>query len=201
MELEEMQAAWNEMSSELDKQKQITNDIIMKMTQQRYANTWNHIRTFELIGTFICYGAIIYLLVNFGKLDTTPLFISGIVTTIILAILPILSLKTIRGMKEVTTTTRTVKETMEIYSKRKTQFINFQKLNIVVSFLFMLVIIPVGSKVINNKDLFVKFDNKLLVAMPIMLILFAVLIWFVTKTYKKVLNKSEHLIDEMTNHS
>ena len=201
MELEEMQAAWTEMSSELEKQKVITNELIMKMTQERYTNTWNHIRNFELLGTLICYGALIYLLINFGKLDTTPLLISGIIAAIIMAILPALSLKSIRGMKEVNVTTMTVKETMATFTKRKKQFVNFQKLNVGLSFIFMLVTVPLSGKLINGEDLFARLDSKLLIALPAMLILFAFLFWFVKKTYKRVILKSERLIDEAKNQS
>jgi hypothetical protein len=201
MELEEMQAAWTEMSSELEKQKVITNELIMKMTQERYTNTWNHIRNFELLGTLICYGALIYLLINFGKLDTTPLLISGIIAAIIMAILPALSLKSIRGMKEVNVTTMTVKETMATFTKRKKQFVNFQKLNVGLSFIFMLVTVPLSGKLINGEDLFARLDSKLLIALPAMLILFAFLFWFVKRTYKRVILRSERLIDEAKNQS
>lgn len=196
MELEEMQAAWTEMSAELEKQKQITNQLIMKMTQERYTNTWNHLRNFELIGLLVSYGALIFLLVNFSKLDTTPLLISGIIGAIILAILPALSLKTIRGMKDVDVTSMTVKETAETYTKRKKEFVNFQKLNVILSFIFMLVTVPLSGKLLNGEDLFAKMDHKLIVALPLMLVLFAILVWFVRKTVRKVLAKTDTLIDQ-----
>ena len=41
MELEEMQAAWSQMSQDLEKQKQLTDEIILKMTQQKYTSQWN----------------------------------------------------------------------------------------------------------------------------------------------------------------
>lgn len=199
MELEEMQAAWTEMSGELEQQKQITNELIMKMTQERYTNTWNHARNFELFGTIVCYAILVYLLLNFAKLDTTPLFISGIITALVLAILPILSLRSIRGMKEVNVTTMTVKETMDTYKKRKSQFVLFQKLNIAMSFLLMLVVLPVSGKILNDEDLFANFDNKLLIAMPFMLVFFGLLMWFGIYNYKRILRKSQNIIDKKIN--
>jgi len=196
MELEEMQAAWSDLSKELKHQKLITNELIMKMTQEKYTNTWNHIRNFELFGTLICYGGLLYLLFNFGKLDTTPLQLSGAICAIALGVLPILSLKTIRGMKEVNITQMTYKETMDTYQKRKKQFVNFQRLNMVMSFIFMLVIIPVSARIFNGKDLFANFDDKLWVALPIMCVFFAGLVWFMIYTYKRVLRRSEKILEE-----
>ena len=89
MELEEMQAAWSQMSQDLEKQKQLTDEIILKMTQQKYTSQWNKIFTAEKIGGIICYTALIALLFNFNKFDTLGLQISGILCIIILAILPI----------------------------------------------------------------------------------------------------------------
>lgn len=199
MELEEMQAAWNDLSTELKNQKLITNELIMKMTQEKYTNTWNHVRNFEIFGTLICYGALLYLLFNFYKLDTIPLQLSGVLCIITMAVLPLLSLKTIRGMKQVNVTQKTLKENITLYNKRKRQFINFQKLNIIMSFIFMLVVIPVSAQLFNGEDLFANFDKKLLVVLPIMFVFFIGLIWFVIRTYKRVLKKSDGILDELSN--
>ena len=38
MELEEMQILWTRMSSQLEEQKELTNKLIMEMTQQKFRN-------------------------------------------------------------------------------------------------------------------------------------------------------------------
>ncbi len=197
MELEEMQMAWSQMSQELEKQKQLTDEIILKMTQQRYKDHWNKIATPEKIGSVICYTALIFILANFEKFDTLPLQISGGLCILILAILPILSLYTIRNLQRINLTKTNYKETMEAYAKSKKDFVNFQKLNIGISFLFMLITIPVSAKLFNNEDLFANFDNKLFYALPIMLIFFSGLIWFVTRCYKGILRSSERILNEI----
>jgi hypothetical protein len=65
----------------------------------------------------------------------------------------------------------------------------------------MLVTVPLSGKLINGEDLFARLDSKLLIALPAMLILFAFLFWFVKRTYKRVILKSERLIDEAKNQS
>ena len=138
MELEEMQTAWATMSQELEKQQKLTNELILKMTQQRYHNHWNKIATPEKIGGVICYATVIALIIYFNKLDTIGLQISGGLCILILTILPIISLKTIRDLQHIDIGNNNYKETMEAFARSKKRFINFQKINIGISFLFML---------------------------------------------------------------
>lgn len=197
MELEEMQAAWSQMSQELEKQKQLTDEIILKMTQQRYTSQWNKIFTGEKIGGVICYVALVAILAYFKELDTIPLQIAGILCMLILAILPILSLKTIKAMKRVNVTTMSYKETMKTYAEGKKNFVNFQKLNIGLSFVFMILTVPVSAKLLNGKNLFETLDPKLGIAAPFMLALFGLLIWAVTRCYKRILRNSENILKEI----
>lgn len=197
MELEEMQAAWSQMSQELEKQKQLTDEIIVKMTQQKYTSQWNKIMTGEKIGFVICYGVLIAILFNFNKLDTFALQLSGVLCVVILAILPILSLQTLRAMKRVNVTTMNYKETMETYAKGKKNFVNFQKLNIVLSFVFMLLTVPVSAKLLNGENLFETLDPKLGYASIFMLAFFGLLIWIVTRWYKRVIRNSDTILQEI----
>ena len=197
MELEEMQVAWSQMSQDLGKQKQLTDEIILKMTQQKYTSQWNKIFTAEKIGGVVCYVAMVVLLVNFKTFDTIALQVSAILCMLILAILPILSLKTIRGMKQVNVTKMNYKETMETYAKGKKNFVNFQKLNVGISFLFMFLTIPVSAKLLNGKNLFETLEPELGIAIPFMLVFMGLLAWYVTRCYKKVLRSSEAILKEI----
>ena len=49
MEFEEMQSVWQEMSAEIEKQKKITDSIIIKMTKSDYRNRLNNIRIPEMV--------------------------------------------------------------------------------------------------------------------------------------------------------
>ncbi len=197
MELEEMQAAWSQMSQQLEAQKKLTDEIILKMTKQRYQNHWNKIATPEKIGGVICYAAVIALIINFNKLDTLALQISGVLCIIILTILPILSLKTIRDLQHIDISENNYKQTMEAFVKGKKRFINFQKLNIGISFLFMLLTIPVSAKLFNGENLFETMDKKLLIALPVCFFFFYLLIRFVSKCYKGVIKNSEAILEDI----
>ena len=100
-------------------------------------------------------------------------------------------------MKRVDVTTMSYKETMETYVREKKKFVNFQKLNIGLSFVFMILTVPVSAKLFNDENLFETLDPKLGIAAPFMLALFGLLIWGVTKWYKHILRNSENILKEI----
>ena len=196
MELEEMQAAWTQMSNQLEKQKKLTDDIIMKMTQEKFSKQWNTIGAAEKVGTVISYIAAIVLLFHFNKLDTPLLQVCGVLCVLILFIAPILSLKSIYGVQNISVADPYTKM-MERYATAKKRFVNFQKANMILSFFFMLLTIPVTGKLFNDENLFESLDTKLLIALPICFLLFFLLIRYVSKCYRGILKRSEDILNEI----
>lgn len=197
MELEEMQAAWIDMSGELEKQKQITNELVMKMTQERYRNHWNKLANPDKLFTVIGFILVIVLIFNFGKLDTLALQICGILSILILIILPIFSIKTMRDLQYINIGQNTYKETMEVFAKRKQRFVNFQKLNMWVSFVFMLVSIPITMKLLKGENILETLNKRFLIVLPICIFLFYFLARYLTKCTKSVLKKSETILEDL----
>tara|TARA_R110002051_G_scaffold10175_3_gene38680 strand:+ start:137080 stop:137679 length:600 start_codon:yes stop_codon:yes gene_type:complete len=196
MELEEMQAAWTQMSNQLDEQKKLTDDIIMQMTQEKFSKQWNTIGAAEKVGTVISYIAAIVLLFHFNKLDTPLLQACGVLCVLILFIAPILSLRSIYGLQSISVADPYSKM-MERYATAKKRFVNFQKANMIMSFFFMLLTIPVSGKLFNDENLFETLDSKLLIALPFCFLFFFLLIRYVTKCYRGVLKRSEDILNEI----
>ena len=103
MDIEEIKAVWSEMSDQLEKQKKLTNEIILNMTQERYSNKFQKVTIIESFGAFICFIAALYLLLNFGKLDTWYLIMCGIITLGFMLILPVLVLRSLSKIKNLKT--------------------------------------------------------------------------------------------------
>ncbi|GLU51370.1 hypothetical protein [Dyadobacter frigoris] len=154
MELEEMKALWGEMSREMEKQKKLTDSVIVKMTESRYHNKINKIVLPEAFGALLCYAQAIYIVLNFQKLDGWYLMICGIATTLILCIMPVLSFQAVRKLRSVDILTNNYKESLLQYSKGKIRFVQFQKLNFYLSALLLVVILPVMVKLLGGGDLF-----------------------------------------------
>ncbi|MGB5357137.1 MAG: hypothetical protein WBN11_10635, partial [Eudoraea sp.] len=64
MNIEEMQLIWSEMSDQLEKQKTLTNELIMKLTKDRYTRNFDKLGLYEGIGAIICFMMAFYTLLN-----------------------------------------------------------------------------------------------------------------------------------------
>jgi len=199
MELEEMQTVWANMSVELENQKKLTNQLIMKMTQERFKNKLGIISKYEGGGAIICVIAAMMLLSNFKELNTWYLFASGIFTVSYLILFPIIVLRSIQAMQRINLTHKTYKETLISYAKKKQQFLLIQRVGIYLNFILLGVSLPVIVKVFKGKDIFVTNSIIFYWYIPIMtifLILFS--IWVFGK-YKNLTESASRMLEELDN--
>ncbi|NNL01855.1 MAG: hypothetical protein HKP39_06230 [Eudoraea sp.] len=196
MELQELQTLWSQMSRELADQKKLTNDIIMKMTQEKYVNKFGKIAVYETIGAVICFAAALYVLFNFGKLEVWYLQLCGIFTLLFLIILPILTLRSLRRIKEINVVENSFVDTIVQFTKAKNQLLLLQRVGIYLSFLLMFTTLPVASKLLKNKDLFLETDIWY-VYLPIM----GIFLFFFTRwgygCYKNITSSAESILSEL----
>ena len=196
MEIEELQTVWSEMSDQLEKQKKLTNELIMQMTQDRYRTKFDKITFYETIGAIVCFVMAIYLLVNIDKLDTWYLLSCGIFTITLLIILPVITLGLLGKIKRINILKNSFKETIVGYEKAKNQLLLTQRVGIYLSFILVFTCLPVFSKIMKNKDLFLQTEAWL-IYLPIM----AVFLFFFTrwgyKCYKNITNSAENILKQL----
>jgi len=154
MEIEELQATWNQISEELEKQKKLTNEIILKMTHKNYKDKLNKIAIPEKISAVFTYVVAAILLLRFYELDTLPLQICGVITLAILIVLPYFSLKYLSDMQNLNVSQLSYKESIVKHEKSKQRYQRFLKFSVYAGFVLMLIIIPVASKIFNGDDIF-----------------------------------------------
>ena len=196
MDLEEIQTIWSEMSDQLEQQKKLTNEIIMKMTQDRYSNKFDKITFYETIGAIICFLAAIYFLVNIHKLDTWYLLACGIFTIAFLIILPVITLGLLGKIKRINIIKNSFKEAIVGYTKAKNQFLLMQRVGIYLSFVLMFTCLPLFSKIMKNKDLFLQ-SKIWLIYLPIMAIFLFFFARWGYKCYKNITNSAENILKEL----
>lgn len=154
MDLNEIQAVWSEMSNQLESQKKLTNKIIMDMTQQRYTNKFRTISTYETIGAVFCFIITILILINFQKLDTWYLIVSGIITLAFISVLPIMTLRLLGRVKNYNILDKDIKETLIGYRKAKKNLMMLQEFAVYTSFIVMFSSAAVFAKLMGNRDFF-----------------------------------------------
>jgi hypothetical protein len=196
MEFEDIQSTWAQMSEQLEQQKKLTEKIILHMTQQRYRDKFRKISIYESIGAVICYAMAFYILVQFGKLDTWYLLLSGIFAVLFLFILPFVVIRSLMRIQGINVANSNYKETLVNFTKAKDRLLWLQRLGIYLNFLFLFSILPVFGKIMGNKDIFKTESTWVwyVIGMGVFLVFFSK--WGYG-CYKSVTKSAEHILQEM----
>ena len=153
MELEEMKILWTTVSENIDNQSLLTDNQIIDMTKEKYHKRIQKISTYETLGAVACFGMALGIVLNMDKLDTWYLVFAGIISLIILVLVPLLTLTALWRMERIDIQANQMKETLIEFSKRRNHFLFMQRLGIYLSFLLMLTALPVAGKIMSNKDI------------------------------------------------
>lgn len=197
MEIEEMQALWSDMTEQLNQQKKLTNEIILKMTQQQYQQNIRRIAYPEQIGAVICFAAALFIIFNGHKLDTLISQICGVLTLLVLIVLPVLSLFSIQQMNKINILTTNYKETLVTYLKGRQLFQKIQKLGFYLGFVLMVTIQPVIFKIVKGQDFQIKSYTWIIGAIIVALIFYFFMTTRVYRYYKGNLTAAETTIREL----
>lgn len=198
MELEELQSAWVQMSEELSHQKKLTNQLILDMTKQKYQNKFSTITKYESIGAVVCFAVAFFVLLDFGKLDTWYLQICGVLTLSFLIVLPVMVLTTLKKIKNIDILNGSYKENLKFYLKTKNRLLRLQQIGIAVGFVGLLFIVPVTSKIISNKNVFLtSLKTEQYVVFAITIIAMVFFCKWAYKGYVKVTQSAQELIQEL----
>ena len=200
MEIEEIQATWTKLSSELEQQKKLTNKIILQMTQERYSNKFSTLTWVETIGAIICFACAIYIVFNFWKLDTWYLLTCGVFTLAFLLVMPVLVLKSLKKIRNLTISNKTFKETLLNYSKEKKYLLGLQRFGIYASFVLMFTTAAVFSKIFDDKDFFL-VDRGPIVYGAMALAVFVIFFFsrWGLRSYRNITNSAEQILKELDN--
>jgi hypothetical protein len=196
MEVEEMKSLWEDMSQKADRQKLLTDKLIIDMTKERYANKMRSISISESVAALICFAVIIYLIKNFGLLDIWYLQLAGIITIASCLILPMLSLKSIQRMKTIDVSKDTFKESLSTYAKGETQFMRIQKISFYMSFLVLITCVISFGKIAKGIDVFT-MTEKLNWLVPSGIGVLYIFTQFVLKKYKRATTSAQNILKEL----
>jgi hypothetical protein len=197
MELEEMRDLWLVMSSDIEKQKMLTGSLILRMTRINFRNRLSKILIPELVGAFICLAGIWITVIRFQGLDTWYLQICGVLTLLLLILLPVISIKSIVRLQSVNISGNNYRQSLEQYARRKIQFLKIQKWSFYLGAVLLLVILPVFGKLISGMNLFQTTSLWMwyVVAYPF----FYGLSRWVFRSYSKAVREAEKLLEELDN--
>lgn len=196
MKVEDLQAIWTEMSEELEKQKKLTHEIIMQMTQQRYKNQLQKISNYEGLGAILCFIIGIGMLVNLNKLETWFELVCGIFTVVFLLVYPFLSLGSIRAMKRINIIEGKYTDTIKAFTKARNNFLMVQRIGIGLGFVLIITVLPVASRILKGKALFQETGVWIWYT-PIMLILMILVSRWGYGHYKRITRSAGNILGEL----
>ncbi|MBX2870471.1 MAG: hypothetical protein KTR30_00170 [Saprospiraceae bacterium] len=154
MELDEMKAIWSDLSDQVEEKHQLTRQQILDMMEQKYRRQVNAILIPELIGSVICFGFSAYIFFNIQKLDEPLSLITGVLSAIIMIILPILSLSILSGwVNRINITENTYQKTLQDFNRLKRLFAKIHRYAYVLGFGMMFLVIPPLAKIMSDKNI------------------------------------------------
>jgi hypothetical protein len=195
MELEEMKSLWGEMSAEMEKQKKLTGTLIMKMIKVSYRNKISKILIPEAIGALGCIVTILFITAGMHNLNTWYLQACGILSVIILFLLPLMSLIAIHRIRSVNVSENNYAQSLSVYSAAKIKFLSVQRFSLYLCTLLLVVILPVMGALMGGKDLFM--GNSLWFCYAVMFPSFYAIFRWVFKSYVKSTTEAENILKEL----
>lgn len=198
MEWEELQATWAQLGQELEEQKKLTKEIIMKMTQEKFTNKFRTLTQIETVGAIICYAAAIGVLVNFNELNTWYLALCGILTLAFITILPTMVLRALAKIRNLNIIQGTFKDNLRTYTKAKNHLLRLQRTAIMASFVSLFICLPVAAKLLSNKNIFeIGLKPTAWIGLGVVVILMFFFSRWGYRGYKKVTSVAENLLRDL----
>ena len=195
MELDDFKNSLNRESNE--EAQHLTPKIIDQMIERKYYSKMKRIAYPEYIGVAICLLAATFIGLNFYKLDTPFLKGVGIVSIFTLLIISIISLVSLRTFNNIKDVNKPFVETLKTFATHKLRFYKLQKVNVVLSYLLLVTIIILISKLFNGIDV---TGNKYFWIFSFTFGYIFLLFYsrWVMKYYKKTLMQTEELLKELS---
>lgn len=157
MELEQMKAIWSDMSARLDRQQEVTDQLILEMAQKKSGSRLGRIIAMEAIGIVVSLVMLAYLLLHFRELDNWLTFTGGLITVFIFLLGVAMSGIIIQKSKGIDLTKNTYQQTLEKFKSLKRTLGFYKKLSIVINVILPFFLLPVVFKLFLDQDLLEDF--------------------------------------------
>lgn len=153
MELDDFKKDWETIGNQTSKQNILTPKIIDQMTQKKFNSKINKVKYPELVGGIMCFLGLSFIGFNFNKLDTVFLQSVGVVTILLLMILPILSFLSLAQFNSKDNLDKPYIEIIKQFANHKLRFQKYQQVNVFLCYLLSVTIIILLPKFFYGKDI------------------------------------------------
>ena len=196
MELDDLKNTWKETRNPLTDQQTVNRETLEKISNQNFRSRVNKITIPEIVGSIVCLAAAVYIGSSFDKLDTAFLQGAGVLSILLLLLLPVISYLSTRRLKVSGRIDQPYAAVVKDFAVQKIRFIKLQKLNVTLSYLLLVAFIVLLSKLFSGKDISV-IKNYWLFSFSIGFIFLLFYSKWVNKYYRKTLRQAEELLREL----
>jgi hypothetical protein len=196
MELDDFKNTWKETKIKVQNQQTIVPEIMEKMHNKKHSMKMRQIIIPEIVGSMVCLAAAAFIGLNFGNLDNVLLQGAGVLSILLLLLLPTISTLSTWQLNTNYDVNRPYAQTLKSFANRKVRFVRLQKLNVTLSYLLLICIIALLPKLIGGKDL---SDSRYfwLFSFTTGYIFLLIYSKWVEQYYRKTLQQAEELLREL----
>lgn len=170
MEINEMKNLWKDMSEKLDKQIELSEQVLLESTKEQYTRRVNIFWNAQIIGFVVAYGILIFLAFNFYKLDSWQELTSAILWCAYLGIMPFYSIAGMKTLKNINIGKMSFKECLEAFTSGKERTLRAQKISLILNpILFVAAVILIPILVLN-------IDSSTLVGNPLIIAIITIVL-------------------------
>lgn len=137
MDLDDLKKTWQEANSQVNEHQRIPPGVIDEITQTKYKARLKKIAYPEIIGTLVCFIGVAFIILNFRTLNTAFLQTSGIIASLILLVLPLISFVILWQFNKIGDVSKPYAETLKKFASQKLIFFKFQQVSLVCGYLLL----------------------------------------------------------------
>jgi hypothetical protein len=194
MELDEMKNLWEDLSGKVESQQKLNKEQLLEMTKKSYQNSLGKIYLPEILGSIICFFYAGFFIFQIGKLEFPVNQILAVFNTAAMIVLPVISLVTLYRLNRLVLKEDTPAHLLKRFMAHKTFFWKFQRLNLILSGVFAITILPPLAELVGKVDLIME-SKFWMVYVPIGLIFIYIFGRWAFRKYDKALLDTQQLIE------
>jgi hypothetical protein len=187
MDIDDIKTLWLEISKKVENQKELTDEIILRMAHTTSKNRLNRILIFELFGITWLLFFISFVLLKLDQLDTIPLLLSAILSIVICITSILLSVNFIRKAFALNIAHKSYKDTLLDFAVLEKTYHFNKKLYLPLGLALLVCIYPMVAKWTHNADV---FSDTSLTTLSLYVcgggVVYTILVWLHTKYYNKM---------------
>lgn len=159
MELEQMKAIWSDMSTRLDRQQEVTDQLILKMAHEKSSSRLGRIIIAESLGIVFTAILLILLVSRFDQLDNWLTITGGIVTMLIFLLSIAMGGRIIQQARKINLVTQTYQQNLANFTALKKTLGFYKRLSIIINIVMPFFLLPVVFQLLLDKDLLQDFAS------------------------------------------